>query len=191
MRDALVTPGKPLSTRLAAPCASRAASSADRPTAGLADVGTARYLRLRLATVVAPVAFLAVIDYLRHTLFTDWLHTLPGTLAIGVLLAGAAALFSNAVFGMLARLQGTVLLQSQRMAALEEHDRLAREINDGFLQRIYGVGLSLQTCLLSDELPPATARALERAIGELDSTIGAMREYLMQPPDPAERGPGR
>src|SRR5262245_42636504 len=102
--------------------------------AGATVVRPRRYLLLRVATVVGPLVFLALLDGVRHASFSAALHTLPGTALIGLVLLLAATLFSAAVFRSLERLQRTIVRQSARMAALEEHDRLAREINDDFLQ---------------------------------------------------------
>src|SRR5207253_223112 len=46
----------------------------------------ARYALLRIATVVGPLAFLALLDTVRHAYFSATLHTLPGTVLIGVVL---------------------------------------------------------------------------------------------------------
>jgi len=140
--------------------------------------------RLRSLTIVAPLAFLGLVDLLRHTLLYACLHTLAGSVLSGLVLAVAVALFSNAVFGAMERLQRTVLEQERWVAALEEHERIVRQLNDGFLQRMYGVGLSLQTCLLdADRLPAGVSEQLERTITELDETSNALRAHLMTKPD--------
>jgi signal transduction histidine kinase len=127
--------------------------------------------------------FLALLDLLRHTLFTASLHTFAGTLAAGAVLLVAAALFSHLVFGEVERLQHTIVQQSRRMAALEEHSRLARDINDGFLQTMYGVGLGLQTCLQETErLPEETAAQLRQSVEQLDRAMDDMRAYLVRAP---------
>jgi signal transduction histidine kinase len=92
-------------------------------------------------------------------------------------------LFSHLVFGEVERLQRTIVRQSRRVAALEEHSRLARDINDGFLQTMYGVGLSLQTCLQeADRLPEETAVQLRQSVEQLDRSMDAMRAYLLRAP---------
>src|SRR5581483_8563653 len=162
--------------------AARAETPVLRPMASVepAPHRPRRYALLRVLTVIGPLAFLWVVDVIRHTVFAATLHTVLGTVEIGVVLLVAVVLFSHLVFRTLDGLQDTIVHQSERMAALEEHDRLAREINDGFLQRMYGVGLRLQTALLTaDGVSPATAEQMRLAVEELDRTIEAMRAYLL------------
>jgi signal transduction histidine kinase len=160
-----------------------AAARRDRPVqkaSAAAPSGATRSRILRVVTVVAPLAFLALLDFVRHAFFGSALHTPAGALLIGLVLLVAASLFSEAVFRTLDRLQHTIVRQSERVAALEEHDRMAREINDGFLQRIYGVGLSLHGALLAaEDLPAQTAEQIEHAVEELDRAIEEMRGYLL------------
>ncbi|MEK7682243.1 MAG: GAF domain-containing protein, partial [Chloroflexota bacterium] len=73
---------------------------------------------LRWMAIALPIFFLALVDVLRHTVFSNQLHTLPGFLATYAVLTAAIAVFSFATFGFVDRLQARVREQNRRLAAL-------------------------------------------------------------------------
>jgi signal transduction histidine kinase len=75
-----------------------------------------------------------------------------------------------------ARLHGQV----QRLAIVEERERIAKDLHDGIIQSIYAVGLSLEDMpeLMDDD--PAEARVrIDRAIDALHVTIRDIRNFIM------------
>jgi len=70
--------------------------------------------------------------------------------------------------------------QVQRLAIVEERERIAKDLHDGIIQSIYAVGLSLEDLpeLMDDD--PAEARArIDRAIDALHVTIRDIRNFIM------------
>ncbi len=69
--------------------------------------------------------------------------------------------------------------QVQRLAIVEERERIGRDLHDGIIQSIYAVGLSLEDVpeLMSDE-PEEAARRVERAIDSLDQSIRDIRNFI-------------
>jgi signal transduction histidine kinase len=69
--------------------------------------------------------------------------------------------------------------QVQRMAIVEERERIGRDLHDGIIQSIYAVGLSLEDVpdLMTDEPEVAKAR-VERAIDSLDQSIRDIRNFI-------------
>jgi signal transduction histidine kinase len=69
--------------------------------------------------------------------------------------------------------------QVQRMAIVEERERIGRDLHDGIIQSIYAVGLSLEDVpdLMADEPEVARAR-VERAIDSLDQSIRDIRNFI-------------
>ncbi len=69
--------------------------------------------------------------------------------------------------------------QVQRLAIVEERERIGRDLHDGIIQSIYAVGLSLEDVpeLMSDEPDEAKAR-VERAIDSLDQSIRDIRNFI-------------
>lgn len=69
--------------------------------------------------------------------------------------------------------------QVQRMAIVEERERIGRDLHDGIIQSIYAVGLSLEDVpdLMSEEPDEARAR-VERAIDSLDQSIRDIRNFI-------------
>jgi signal transduction histidine kinase len=70
--------------------------------------------------------------------------------------------------------------QVQRLAIVEERERIAKDLHDGIIQNIYAVGLSLEDLpdLMSDDRAEATAR-VDRAIDALHVTIRDIRNFIM------------
>ncbi|MBI5564020.1 MAG: GAF domain-containing sensor histidine kinase [Chloroflexi bacterium] len=70
--------------------------------------------------------------------------------------------------------------QVQRLAVLEERERIAMDLHDGIIQSIYAVGLTLEYVgLLFDEQPADARKRLQDAIGGLNDVIRDIRNYIL------------
>jgi signal transduction histidine kinase len=70
--------------------------------------------------------------------------------------------------------------QVQRLAVLEERDRIGMDLHDGIIQSIYAVGLTLEHVgYLLDEEPPAARDRLAEAIHGLNFIIKDIRNYIL------------
>ncbi len=70
--------------------------------------------------------------------------------------------------------------QQQKIAILEERDRIGMDLHDGVIQSIYGVGLTLENARLTAEKDPAeTAKKIQTSIDALNATIRDIRSYIM------------
>ncbi len=66
--------------------------------------------------------------------------------------------------------------ERQRLALLDERERIAKELHDGVIQSLFAVGMGLQAVApAADEV---TRQRLERAVLELDQVIGDLRQYI-------------
>jgi signal transduction histidine kinase len=70
--------------------------------------------------------------------------------------------------------------QVQRLAIVEERDRIARDLHDGVIQSIYGVALSLEDVpdLIEDDRAEAIGR-VDRAIDRLNLAIRDIRNFIL------------
>jgi signal transduction histidine kinase len=70
--------------------------------------------------------------------------------------------------------------QVQRLAVVEERERIAKDLHDGVIQAIYGVALSLEDVplIMADEPDEASAR-IDRAIDSLNLTIREIRNFIL------------
>ncbi len=69
--------------------------------------------------------------------------------------------------------------QVQRLAIVEERERIGRDLHDGIIQSIYAVGLSLEDVPdLMDEDPDDARARVDRAIEALDKTIRDIRNFI-------------
>lgn len=67
----------------------------------------------------------------------------------------------------------------QRLAVVEERERIGRDLHDGIIQRIYGVTLSLDDVPeLVEESAPEAASRVDRAIDSLHDTIRELRTFI-------------
>jgi signal transduction histidine kinase len=66
---------------------------------------------------------------------------------------------------------------AQRLALLEDRDRIARDLHDLVIQRLFATGMSLQgaTALMHD---PESARRVQQAVDALDDTIRDIRSAI-------------
>ena len=98
----------------------------------------------------------------RHTAFTaadlDMAQTFAGQATIALELADARAV-------------------QQHLAGLEDRDRIARDLHDHVIQRLFAVGLGLQSTAGRTDEPAIRAR-LSQAVEELDATIGQIRTTI-------------
>ncbi|MBI4215880.1 MAG: GAF domain-containing protein [Chloroflexi bacterium] len=73
---------------------------------------------LKIVAIVLPILFLALVDVLRHTVFSEQLHTLPGFLSTYFLITVAVVIFSYSIFGLIGRLQERVAERNRYLSAL-------------------------------------------------------------------------
>ncbi len=66
----------------------------------------------------------------------------------------------------------------QRLAAVEESERVGRELHDTVLQRLFAIGLRLQA-LSSDERNPLAVR-VQPVLDELDETVRKIRATVLE-----------
>lgn len=68
----------------------------------------------------------------------------------------------------------------QRLAVLEERERIGMDLHDGVIQSIYAVGLSLEHIrLIMNDNPRKGREVLDQAIRDLNSTIRDIRLYIL------------
>lgn len=79
-----------------------------------------------------------------------------------------------------------VVIQNHRLhervlalGVLDDRDRIARDLHDRVIQRIYAVGMSLAGAARLDDLPQVRDR-VERAVDELDETITEIRTAIFE-----------
>ena len=69
--------------------------------------------------------------------------------------------------------------QVQRLAIVEERERIGKDLHDSVIQAIYAVGLSLDDVPeMMDDEPDEARRRVERAIDSLDQTIRDIRNFI-------------
>ncbi len=146
---------------------------------GRSDPPLPPFAHLRVVALVIPSLLLAALvafNYygLERVLTREEAHLVM--LAVG--LAGVVT-FSIVIFARLTDLHARLAQQSARLVASEERHRIAKELQDGVIQNLYGVSLVIEDAAERLEHEPAEAkRALSRAVDRLDTTIVDVRARL-------------
>jgi len=79
---------------------------------------------------------------------------------------------------------GTAAHDRELLAVLGDRDRIARDLHDLVIQRLFATGMALEGALRS--MPPAVAERVQRAVEDLDATIKEIRTsiFALQSPAP-------
>src|SRR5687768_3511399 len=75
---------------------------------------------LRWITVLAPLAFLATVDLIRHEFHAEVLHAWPGYLLVSGIVLFGTLLFSDLVLNAVGRAQAQLAYQNRELSALHE-----------------------------------------------------------------------
>ncbi|MFJ6866796.1 GAF domain-containing protein [Streptomyces termitum] len=75
--------------------------------------------------------------------------------------------------------------QSEELAVLHDRDRIARDLHDLAIQRLFATGMTLQSATRVIERPDAVER-VTRAVDDLDATIQIIRSTILQLRTPAD-----
>lgn len=81
---------------------------------------------------------------------------------------------------------------TERMVVLDDRDRIARDLHDLVIQRLFAGALSLQSTLGRVSDRPQASERIQRVVDDLDDTIKIIRStiYALRERDQARRGSG-
>jgi PAS domain S-box-containing protein len=68
----------------------------------------------------------------------------------------------------------------RQLAIVEDRERIARELHDGVIQSLFGVGMTLQAASLVTDQPDAVRVCLATSIDSIESVIEDVRNYVFQ-----------
>ena len=76
--------------------------------------------------------------------------------------------------------------EHERLAVYEDRDRIARDLHDLVIQRLFATGMMLQGTSRIENVPDAAAERVSRAVDELDETIKEIRQTIFALHEPVE-----
>lgn len=76
--------------------------------------------------------------------------------------------------------------EQERLSIFEDRDRIARDLHDLVIQRLFATGMQLQGALRAEGLPPAVEDRISRAIDDLDETVREIRQTIFALHEPVE-----
>jgi signal transduction histidine kinase len=74
--------------------------------------------------------------------------------------------------------------EQERLAVYEDRDRIARDLHDLVIQRLFATGILLQGATRLGDLDPSVDQRLNRAVDELDETIKEIRQTIFALQEP-------
>jgi signal transduction histidine kinase len=80
----------------------------------------------------------------------------------------------------------TARREHERLAVYEDRDRIARDLHDLVIQRLFATGMMLQGTTRIPDVPDAAALRVSRAVDELDETIKEIRQTIFALHEPVE-----
>jgi len=99
---------------------------------------------LKWLTILIPTILVWVIETLRHMIFVETDPMVIGNIIMASLVFIAIFLFMRFIFEAIERMERQSIRQNQEMAVLEERERIAREMHDGFAQVLGYVNATAQ-----------------------------------------------
>lgn len=76
--------------------------------------------------------------------------------------------------------------EHERLAVYEDRDRIARDLHDLVIQRLFATGMMLQGTNRIPDVPDAAADRVSRAVDELDETIKEIRHTIFALHEPVD-----
>lgn len=80
---------------------------------------------------------------------------------------------------------GSERRERERLAVFEERDRIARDLHDLVIQRLFATGMMLEGAARIAATPPVLAERIGKAVDELDETIKEIRTTIFELHDPS------
>lgn len=76
--------------------------------------------------------------------------------------------------------------EHERLAVYEDRDRIARDLHDLVIQRLFATGMMLQGTTRIDDVPEGVSTRVARAVDELDETIKEIRQTIFALHEPVD-----
>ena len=102
-----------------------------------------------------------------------WDHEVPRLTAPAMEVAEAFAAQAGVTLMLADALRG-----HEQLMVLRDRDRIARDMHDLVVQRVFATGMSLQSALRTGDVPERVRGRIERAIDDLDETITEIRRTI-------------
>ncbi len=154
--------------------------------------------RLKWGAILLPTLFILWSETVRHRFFDDapvWL----GNLVTATVAFLGSYFFAHLMFRLIERIEAAFIARNQRLAVLEERDRIARELHDGLAQLLAAITLQSERAhaSLADGNTQAARVAVERIAQASSAAYADVREAIVGlrtgrrriSPTPSERPP--
>lgn len=139
-----------------------------------------RYLRLKLLTIAVPTLFVAIGEVVRSYMLRFRLSPMSLSLIMVAATFIGTVVFSNYVFSVMDDLDSERREYKEAMLALQERERIGREMHDGIAQNLAVMNLNLHhlTDLMKSEKYDQAWDELGQLQGLLNQTYDDVRQSL-------------
>ncbi|HEX9713545.1 MAG TPA: GAF domain-containing sensor histidine kinase [Actinomycetota bacterium] len=147
------------------------APNVHQPLVALGEIGPA--MLVPLGTLTRPFGTLGIANRRGGRTFT------PDDLALVQMFASQAAVALE---------YSRVRQELERLALVEDRERIAKELHDGVVQSLFAVGMSLQAAEAIADDPAGVRKRLSGAVDDIDRAIRDLRNYIfaLQPGEVAD-----
>ncbi|MEY2964935.1 MAG: hypothetical protein RLZZ228_748 [Actinomycetota bacterium] len=77
-------------------------------------------------------------------------------------------------------------LERERLSIFEDRDRIARDLHDLVIQRLFATGMQLQGVVRQGDVSPEVSERIGRAVDDLDETIREIRQTIFALHEPVD-----
>ncbi|MBW5446967.1 sensor histidine kinase [Cohnella sp. CFH 77786] len=133
--------------------------------------------RLKWLILLIPTLTIGLWEYVRHTFLLSFMSMELGNLLAPFIVLGVTLTVVRGLFARLEQFQAALQRERTLSGALEEREKLARELHDGIAQSLFLLAVKLDK--LDRTAPLGESRVLELS-GELKETVRIMHEDVRQ-----------
>ncbi|WNQ13822.1 histidine kinase [Paenibacillus aurantius] len=132
------------------------------------------YKQIKWMILIVPTIVLGLFEYARHNLFMKYISMGLGNWLAPVILLAVLLVLMRILFKLLEGTQEELNKERSVKAALEERERLARELHDGIAQSLFLLSVKM------DRLEHEGEEGQGKRYGELRQTVHQVNEYVRQ-----------
>lgn len=143
--------------------------------------------QIKWLILILPTATIGIWEYVRHTVLLPYISMELGNYLSPLIVFGVSIAFLYKLFSMLEKIQEDLKEERAKKAALEEREKVARELHDGIAQSLFMLSVKMaklekQAALSHNEQFKKVKKTLQHVHSDTRQAIKTLRFV----PDPAK-----
>ncbi len=111
-----------------------------------------KYKQIKWLILITPTITIALWEYVRHEFLLPYISMDMGNYLSPILVFIVTLVFLRHLFSMLERIQEELRVEKTKKAALEEREKLARELHDGIAQSLFLLSVKTKKFIKKNQL---------------------------------------